>query len=123
MGQKWDNSRTRIARHADQLRQFGHLVLICAAVMFVLCIALSWILENTDLLAVASRQLPVAPGAVDRARFNAAAAVQSLDTLPAGLPVLIILLITAGALHPVSSAYQVTEVGQPRTSRNARPVE
>jgi len=99
VGQKWDNTRTARRRWAGQLQQLGRITLASAAAMFIACLAMRWLLTDTGLLAVASRALPTQAGAVDRETLNAGNATQILDMFTVALPALMILLITAGALH------------------------
>ncbi len=87
------------ARLADRFRWFARDSTIVLAVMWITCLVLLWALSSTDLLAVASRHMPVNPGGVDREALTAGAAARILDTLTVALPALLVLLIAAGALH------------------------
>ncbi len=98
-----DRTRALLERAGRQLHQLAHLLLVCAAAMFVVCVALRWVLEDTTLLAVLSRIMPTTPTGVGRESLNAGAVTQILDMLTVALPALMVLLIAAGALHPASN--------------------
>lgn len=91
----WD----RLSSALDQARWFVRDMTIVLTVMWVTCLALLWALTSTNLLAVASRHMPVAQGGIDREALTAGPAAQILSTLTVALPALLVLLVAAGALH------------------------
>lgn len=100
-GQRWNRLRAALpaAAAVDKARWFVRDMTIALVVMWVTCVALLWALEDTNLLAVASRHMPVNPDGVGRESLTAGYTVQILSTLTVALPALLIPLIVAGALH------------------------
>lgn len=100
-GQQWNRLRATLPTTAvvDKVRWFVRDMTIALVVMWVTCVALLWALEDTNLLAVASRHMPVNPDGIGREALTAGGTVQSLSTLTVALPALLIVLVAAGALH------------------------
>lgn len=100
-GQRWNRLRTALPATAavDKVRWFVRDMAIALAVMWVTCVVLLWALEDTNLLAVASRHMPVNPDGIGHEALTPGGTVQSLSTLTIALPALLILLVVAGALH------------------------
>lgn len=100
-GQRWNRLRTALPATAavDKVRWFVRDMAIALAVMWVTCVVLLWVLDDTSVLAVASRHMPANPDGIGHQALVAGDAAQILAMFTVMLPALIILLIVAGALH------------------------
>jgi hypothetical protein len=100
-GRRWNQLRAALPATAavDKVRWFVRDMTIALVVMWATCVALLWALEDTSLLAVASRHMPVNPDGIGREALTAGGTTQILSTLTVSLPALLILLVAAGALH------------------------
>jgi hypothetical protein len=100
-GHRWNRIRATLptAAAVDKVRWFVRDMTIALVVMWATCVALLWALEDTNLLAVASRHMPVNPDGLGHESLTAGYTVQILSTLTVALPALLILLVVAGALH------------------------